>query len=217
MDETGIFKSWEQYQKQTRGFKKADYKSFDTKKEAGEWLMTQPRDKENHDEANGHNEKELQYPEELETTHRKTECKHGGDDEKSDTKIECCLCKRLYHVQCIGLTENEGEDKSVENLENENEKTTEEDETTTNEVCSGEENQNGGEERDEETEDGETETDEHEQGEKEKDHEKESEASGPNTERVETMNMKIWICENCSVIPKKTDKILKNLMDHSRS
>ena len=27
------------------------------------------------------------------------------------------------------------------------------------------------------------------------------------------MNMKIWICENCSIIPKKTDKILKNLLD----
>ena len=27
------------------------------------------------------------------------------------------------------------------------------------------------------------------------------------------MDMKIWICENCSVVPKKTDKILKNLLD----
>ena len=52
-----------QCQKQTRGFKTADYKSFDTKKEEEEWLKTQPRDKENHDEANEHNEKELQYPE----------------------------------------------------------------------------------------------------------------------------------------------------------
>ena len=25
--------------------------------------------------------------------------------------------------------------------------------------------------------------------------------------------MKIWICENCSAIPKKTDKILKNLLN----
>ena len=120
--QTGIFKSWEQCQNQTRGFKKADYKSFDTKKEAEEWLMTQPLDKENHDEANEHNEKELAYPEELETTHCKTKCKYGGDDEKSDTMIECCLCKRWYHVQCVALTEKEGEEKSDENLENENEK-----------------------------------------------------------------------------------------------
>ena len=27
------------------------------------------------------------------------------------------------------------------------------------------------------------------------------------------MDMKIWICENCSIVPKKTDKILKNLLD----
>ena len=94
------------------------------KKEAEEWLKTRPRDKENQHEANGHNGKELQCPEELETTHCNTECKYGGDDEKSDTMIECCLCKRWYHVQCVGLTENEGEEKSVENLENENEKTT---------------------------------------------------------------------------------------------
>ena len=32
-------------------------------------------------------------------------------------------------------------------------------------------------------------------------------------EQVETMNMKIWICGNCSVTLKKTDKILKNLLD----
>ena len=49
--QTGIFKSWEQCQKQTRGFKKADYKSFDTKKEAEEWLITRLQNKENHDEA----------------------------------------------------------------------------------------------------------------------------------------------------------------------
>ena len=51
-------------------------------------------------------------------------------------------------------------------MENENEKTIEEDKTTTNEVCSGEESQNRGEERDEATEDGETESDE--QGKKRK-------------------------------------------------
>ena len=139
--QTGIFKSWEQCQKQTRGFKKADYKSFDTKKEAEEWLKTQPRDKENHDKANEHNEKELQYPEELETANCKTECKYGGDDVKSNTMIKGCHCKRWYHVQCVELTEKEGEEKSVENLENENEKTTEADKTTTDEVCSGEESQ----------------------------------------------------------------------------
>ena len=99
----------------------------------------QPRDKENHHEANWHNEKELQYPEELETTHCNTECKYGVDNEKNDTIIECCLCKCWYHVQCVGLTENEGEQKSVENLENENEKTTEGDKTTMDEVCSGKE------------------------------------------------------------------------------
>ena len=32
-------------------------------------------------------------------------------------------------------------------------------------------------------------------------------------EQVEAMNMKIWICGNCSVTLKKTDKILKNLLD----
>ena len=47
-----------------------------------------------------------------------------------------------------GLTENEGEEKSVENWENENGKTTEEDKTTMDEVCSGEESQNGRAERD---------------------------------------------------------------------
>ena len=36
--QTGIFKSWEQCQKQTRGFKTADYKSFHTEQEAEEWL-----------------------------------------------------------------------------------------------------------------------------------------------------------------------------------
>ena len=126
--------------------------------------------------------------------------------------IECCLCKRWYHVQCVGLTENEGEEKSVENLENENEKTTEADKTTTDEVCSGEERQNGGEEPNEATEDGGTETDK--QGEKEKDLEKKSEAIGPNTEQVKSMDMKIWICENCSVVPNKTDKILKRILKH---
>ena len=45
---------------------------------------------------------------------------------------------------------------------------------------------------DEASEHVEMETDE--QGKKEKDQEKESEASGPNTEQVEAMNMKIWIC-----------------------
>ena len=55
--QTGIFKSWEQCQKQTRGFKKADYKSFDTKKEAEEWLKMQPRDEENHNEQTSTMEK----------------------------------------------------------------------------------------------------------------------------------------------------------------
>ena len=73
--------------------------------------------------------------------------------------IECCLFKCWHHVQCVGLTENEGEEKSVENLENENEKTTEADKTTTDEVCSGEESQKGGEEPNEATEDGGTDTD----------------------------------------------------------
>ena len=26
------------------------------------------------------------------------------------------------------------------------------------------------------------------------------------------MDMKIWICENCSVVPKKTDKIFKKFI-----
>ena len=94
--------------------------------------------------------------------------------------IECCLCKRWYHVQCVGLTENEGEEKSVENLENENEKTTEADKTTTDEGYSGEESQKGGEEPNEATEDGGTENDKQD----EKDLEKKSEATGLNTEQV---------------------------------
>ena len=78
--------------------------------------------------------------------------------------------------------------------------------TTMDKVCSGEESQNGGEELNDATEDGGTETDK-------QDKKTKSDAIGPNTEQVTAMNMKIWICENCSVVPKKTDKILKHLLD----
>ena len=81
-------------------------------------------------------------------------------------------------------------------------------------MCSGEESQYGGEESNEATEDGGTETDK--QDEREKDQEKKSKAIGPNTEQVKAMDMKIWICENCSVVPKKIDKSLKNLLDLQR-
>ena len=111
------------------------------------------------------------------------------------------------HIQSVGLTENEGEEKSFENLKNENEKSTDADKTIMDEVCSGAKSQNGGEEPNEATEDGGTKTDK--QDEKEKDPEKKSEAIGPNTEQVKAMDMKIWIGENFSVVPKKTDKILK--------
>ena len=163
------------------------------------------RTEESHAEADGPNENELQYPEEAETKHCKEECKYGGDDKKSDAMIECCLCKRWYHVKCVGITdtENEVEGKSVKNPESENEKVTEQDETTTDEECPGEEIQDGGEEEDEVTANQETD----EQKEKEVDQEEKSFGQD------KALDMKIWICENCSNIPKKTDKILKSLLD----
>ena len=48
---------------------------------------------------------------------------------------------------------------------------------------------------------------------KEKDQEKKNKATCPNSEQVKAIDTKIWICESCSVISKKTDNILKNLLD----
>ena len=31
--------------------------------------------------------------------------------------------------------------------------------------------------------------------------------------KIGLMDMKIWICDSCSVVPKKADKILKNVLD----
>ena len=84
-------------------------------------------------------------------------------------------------------------------------------------MCSGEESEKGGEEPNEATEDGGTETDK--QDEKEKDPEKKSEAIDLNTEHIKLMDMKIWICENCSVVPKlrKLIRFLKIYWTYSRN
>ena len=99
---TGIFEFWEACQKATKGFKGAEFKSFPEKIEAETWL------KEKRD-ANIDTDKEK--PTELNEKHCSERCKYHGKDEEFGAMIECCLCKRWYHLECMGLDTKSKQDE----------------------------------------------------------------------------------------------------------
>ena len=106
---TGIFQSWEAWQKAIKGFKGAEFKSFPEKIEA-ETRLKEKRDanidtdKEKPTESN-------EKPTELNEKHCSERCKYHGKDEEFGVMIECCLSKRWYHLECMGLDTKSKQDE----------------------------------------------------------------------------------------------------------
>ena len=103
---TGIFDTWADCQKVTRGFKKADLRSFETKKQAKKWL-------DENLEGSSNEVVEVNKPEVSKPglggkiKHCLKRCKFSGEESKGDM-IECSQCKKWFHLNCVKIGE-EGE------------------------------------------------------------------------------------------------------------
>ena len=104
---TGIFDTWAECQKATRGFKKADFRSFETKKQAKKWL-------DENLESSSNEVVEVTKPEVSKPglggkiKHCLKRCKFNGEDESKGDVIECSLCKKWFHLNCVKIGQ-EGE------------------------------------------------------------------------------------------------------------
>ena len=48
--------------------------------------------------------------------HCSDDCKYDGRDEEYGDMIECCLCKKWYHQDCVGIkTKIQNGDTNVDN------------------------------------------------------------------------------------------------------
>ena len=104
---TGIVDTWAECQKATRGFKKADFRSFETKKQAKKWL-------DENLESSSNGVVEVNKPEVSKPglggmfKHCLKRCKFNREDESKGDMIECSLCKKWFHLNCMKIGQ-EGE------------------------------------------------------------------------------------------------------------
>ena len=87
---TGIFDTWAECQKATRGFKKTDFRSFEIKKQPKKWL-------DENLESSNNEVAEVNKPEVSKPglggkiKHCLERCKFNGEDESKGDMIECSL------------------------------------------------------------------------------------------------------------------------------
>ena len=113
-------------QKVTKGFHCAVFKCFRGKKEAEVWLKEykDTAEKEKGLEDLGSEKNYVDIKDRENVKHCTGDCKYDGRDEEYGDMIECCLCKKWYHQDCVGIktkTQNgyinvEYRDKDDENV-----------------------------------------------------------------------------------------------------
>ena len=115
--------AWAACQKASKGFKGANFDSFDAKKLAMEWFASIANNEElNEKMAGGRNE--TGEMSEGKTKHCINTCKINGEDEKEGKMIECCLCKRWYHTECVTSEKVEQKDVKTSNKKEQDESKT---------------------------------------------------------------------------------------------
>ena len=219
---TDIFESWEACQKTTKGFKGAEFKSFPEKIEAETWLKEKwdaniDTDKEKPTELNEKptelnekptelnekptelNEKPTELnekPTELNEKHCSERCKYHGKDEEFGAMIECCFCKRWYHLECMGLdTKSKQDELNSEDKDDKGDKISSEE---TMILFEDEENaeaktaSNTGDAKTEKT-DG-------------KNKDKDDPTEDPE-------DSQFWFCNTCSEMPRQVSQMIKLLSD----